>query len=210
MHFRRLVVICSLVLIGGLLAACGSDEDASPTATTSATTVPTDPPSMEPTTSETSPGADDGTPTMSDAATPQAATPVSETAATPLVQPVGSATAVAKQEEPAVDLVPMSGTLTLDGREQQDYTATENGCVGLGDWRMLKPGTQVILRDATGTVVDIAELEAEDSADTCAWSFELEAPDTDFFSVSIPMVTEVWFAADDAAVQAGEIELTVP
>lgn len=201
MHFRRLVAICSLILIGGVLAACGSDEDASPTATTVPTTEPT---AAAPTEQSDGDNDEDGS------STPEAATPVSETAATPQVRAVESAPSVAVQEETAVALVPMSGTLTLDGREQQDYTLTDDGCVGVGDWRMLKPGAQVIVRDAAGTVVDIALLEAGDNADTCSWNFELEAPDTDFFSVSIPMVTEVWFAADDAAVQSGEIELTVP
>lgn len=193
MHFRRFVAICSLILIGGVLAACGSDDDASPTATKSMPTAAAE-------SRVTPPGAD---------ATPEAATPVADMAATPKVMSTVSATPDAVQTETPVTLVPMTGTLTLDGREQQDYTLTDEGCVGVGEWRMLKPGAQVIVRDAAGTVVDVAQLEAGD-ADTCAWSFALDAPASDFFSVSIPMVTEVWFSADDAAVQSGEIELTVP
>lgn len=221
MHFRRLLAIGSLILIGGILAACGSDdEDATPTATTApATRVTSDQTAIiEPTATAAETATEESDTTIGTPGATPAATPVDAEAtpekglytgseedlmSTPQVQPI---VVPPTTSEPLVEL---DGTLTLDGRLQQDYTITDEGCVGLGEWRQLAPGTQVIVRDASGTVVDIAILEAQDGVD-CAWGFSIEAPAADFFSVSIPMVTEVWFDQTDPAVQNGAIELFVP
>lgn len=260
MDIRRLFAICALILVGGILVACGADdEDAEPTATTAPTTAPIEA-DAEPTAAMTDEVADASpaaTPAMADAtpaATPAMAdaTPVGEIEASPIASPgaspvaspdaspvaspvtdgladmEGEATPAAlvdseaaapsqpleeEADEPEPTEVPMAaiaGTLTLDGREQQDYSISSDGCVGLGEWRQLKPGTQVIVRDATGTVVDIATLESRDSDNACSWSFAIDVPGADFFSVSIPMVTEVWFDQNDPSVQSGELELFVP
>lgn len=213
MHIRRLFAIATLILIGGLLAACGSeDEDTEPTAAPTvveSTTEPTDAATEE---------LDDATPLASPAATPVSAVATvdadDESAdATPeasAVVPIVAEDEKAWPEATEVPMTELSGTLTLDGRIQQDYTLSEEGCVGLGEWRQLAPDTQVVVRDASGTVVDIAALEGQDSGDACAWSFAVEVPAADFFSISIPMVTEVWFDQNDPAVQSGELELFVP
>lgn len=267
MDIRRLFAICALILVGGILVACGADdEDAEPTATTAPTTAPIEA-DAEPTAAMTDEVADaspaatpampDATPALADATPALAhATPVGEIEASPIASPgaspvaspdaspisspvaspvtddpadmAGEATPAAlvdseaaapsqpleeEAHEPEPTEVPMAaiaGTLTLDGREQQDYSISSDGCIGLGEWRQLKPGTQVIVRDATGTVVDIATLESRDSDDACSWSFAIDVPGADFFSVSIPMVTEVWFDQNDPSVQSGELELFVP
>lgn len=225
MSIRRLLAICSLILLGGILVACGSeDEDPEPTA------VPTTAITAEPTEAEESTATEqviatpdstaedvDATPAATAVIASPQVTPqqdaltgiTSDAAQTPEVQPTESSD-VAMVESSPVPMTSLSGTLTLDGRVQQDYTISEEGCVGLGEWRQLKPGTQVIVRDASGTVVDISALEAADSDAECAWTFAIDAPGADFFSVSIPMVTEVWFDQSDPAVQSGELELFVP
>lgn len=231
MNIRRLFAIFSLILVGGILVACGADDDdTTPTATLAATeaevaeTTATDEPTEEAT--DDASVAADVTPAASPMATPL--TTPGDTVATPgddLLIGSPEAQEQTPQAEPVVPVstedhavdastpVPMaslSGTLTLDGRSQQDYTLSDEGCVGLGEWRQLKPGAQVIVRDAAGTVVDIASLEALESDDTCTWAFSIDVPGADYFSVSIPMVTEVWFDQNDPAVQSGELELFVP
>lgn len=231
MYIRRFFAIFSLILVGGILVACGSDDDdAEPTATVAATEVAEA--DVEPTVIATE-AVGDATPVSSPVATPviDVATPDATVAAVmdaPLeatpdataeadvsvpALPVAEEDASPESAEPEPTSVPMAsinGTLTLDGRAQQDYSISDEGCVGLGEWRQLKPGTQVIVRDATGTVVDISQLEAGPADDTCSWSFSIEVPGADYFSISIPMVTEVWFDQNDPAVQSGELELFVP
>jgi hypothetical protein len=122
------------------------------------------------------------------ASTPAQASPV---AASPVSQEVST---------------PVAVTLVLNGTEQVDYVITQEGCVGLGQWRSLKPGAQLVARDANGTVVDIATLEAGDSG--CSWTADITAPGSEFVSISIPPLTEVWFTQDD--IEAGEVEITLP
>lgn len=229
MTIRRLFAVFSLILVGGILVACGSDDD---DATPTATVAVTDADDAEPTATEAATGEAEDDATEAVDATPLAspiATPVDDDSATPeqglhtgsqedlmqtpQVQPVVPIPEEGEEvvvEPTPVPMVAIAGTLTLDGRVQQDFTLSDEGCVGLGEWRQLKPGAQVIVRDATGTVVDIATLEGEDTNDVCSWSFSIDAPGADFFSVSIPMVTEVWFDQNDPAVQSGELELFVP
>lgn len=219
MPLRRLFAIFALVLVGGILVACGSeDDDATPTATIAPTVAPIE---TEAVATETETIAPDATPVASPGATPVVdavspeATPElglytgseEDLMKTPQVQPPLVATAI---EPTAVPMAEVAGRLTLDGRAQQDYTISDEGCVGLGEWRQLKPGAQVIVRDATGTVVDIATLDGDGASDDCVWTFAIDVPGADFFSVSIPMVTEVWFDQNDPAVTSGELELFVP
>lgn len=219
MHFRRFFAIFTLILVGGILAACGSEDEADPTPVpTQAAVDPTATTAADPTIAPT------------DEATEAAASPMASPMASPVATPATESTPVNESDsdtdsDTAVAAVPvgdsettptevsmqdLNGTLTLEGREQVDFTLTEEGCVGVGEWRQLKPGAQVIVKDASGTVVDIAELEGESGGDTCSWSFAFSAPVGDYFSISIPMITEVWFAADDAWVESGMIELFVP
>ena len=221
MHFRRFFAIFTLILVGGILAACGSEDEADPTPVpTQAAVDPTATTAADPTIAPT------------DEATEAAASPMASPMASPVATPAIESTPVNESDsdsdtdsDTAVAAVPvgdsettptevsmqdLNGTLTLEGREQVDFTLTEEGCVGVGEWRQLKPGAQVIVKDASGTVVDIAELEGESGGDTCSWSFAFSAPVGDYFSISIPMITEVWFAADDAWVESGMIELFVP
>lgn len=200
---KPLALVFTLFLAVAVLVACGNDDEAQSTpeptrdpvtptqvATATATLV-------EPT---TAPMLLEATPEETIMATP-ATQEASATAATPVS---GSATPIAQEN------TPITGALIFEGRPQQDYVITAEGCVGLGEWRMLKPGAQVVVKDATGTVVDVGTLEAIESEDACEWVFAIDAPADGFFSVSIPMVTEVWFQADDEDVQAGDIELIVP
>lgn len=226
MHIRRLFAIGALILIGGILAACGSeDEDTQPTPAPATRITSDQEAEIEPTATEAATEESAAsTPMASPAATPvTVATPDVEIVtvtdessdATPeadAVVPIIAAEedAGASPASTEVSMVELSGTLTLDGRIQQDYTLTEEGCVGLGEWRQLEPGTQVIVRNASGTVVDVAALEKSVTEDDCAWSFAVSVPAADYFSISIPMVTEVWFDQNDPAVQSGELELFVP
>jgi hypothetical protein len=127
------------------------------------------------------------TPAVAEATVAQA----SPVAASPIPQEVSTSVAV---------------TLVLNGTEQVDYVVTPEGCVGLGQWRSLKPGAQLVVRDANGTVVDIATLEASDNG--CSWMADITAPGSEFVSISIPMVTEVWFTQAD--IEAGEVEISLP
>lgn len=104
--------------------------------------------------------------------------------------------------------MPVQATIVLNGADQRDYLTTDEGCVGIGDWSQLQAGAQVIVRDASGAVVDVAELQAGESTDGCSWMADISVPDSEFVSISVPMVAEVWFSQAD--LESGMVEITLP
>lgn len=188
-HLRWVSVMFTSLLVLGLVACGSDDKKAEPTSTTVATTAPTTSAGLVVTTAPTESMAT-AVPTQS------VATPV-----TSLATPVSPITAT------EVASTPVEGTLTLAGAENKEYVITPTGCVGLGDWRALQPGAQVIVRDANGSVVDISELVAA-TGEGCGWTFSIDAPGSAFVSVSVPMVLEQWFTA--AQIQSGTIEIALP
>lgn len=203
MRKKSLALMFSMLLVVSVVTACGTERksESTPTAEPTRTAVTTLVSTPDESTSVP-------VPTVSAvAATPETAVQMQPTQ--PDVVAVSAATPVSDLATD-VALTPLSGALVFEGREHQDYVITENGCAGLGEWRMLKPGAQVVVRDANGTVVDVSQLESISTDSGCEWVFDIDAPANGFFSVTIPMVTEVWFHADDAEVQSGNIELIVP
>ncbi len=223
----RFFAVSLLLVLSVVLAACGADDSADPTPEPTATRSPILPTELPGTTevAEASPTATEGataTTTSALVATPAVATPASGIqpveAVTPTILTVTEATPsvaasttvpaspVAASPVPENVSTPVAVTLVLDGTEQVDYVITEEGCIGLGQWRSLKAGAQLVVRDANGTVVDVATLEAGD--DGCSWLADINAPGSEFVSISIPMVTEVWLTQAD--IETGEVEITVP
>lgn len=226
----RILAVTLLLVLSVVLAACGNEDSTDPTPEPTATRSPVLPTEMPVITevTEASPAATgQATPTTTTvlAATPAVATPAM---VVPPVEAVTATVATVTEATPAIAAMtptstpaeaspvvaspvpevstPVAVTVVLNGTEQVDYVVTPEGCVGLGQWRSLKPGAQVVVRDANGTVVDIASLEAGD--DGCSWMADITAPGSEFVSISIPMVTEVWFTQAD--IEAGQVELTLP
>lgn len=207
----RVFAILSLVALTVFLAACGNEDDNDPTPVPTqaveATVAPTGTTEAEPTAESTSSVA---------IATPMestmGATPVAgETGATPVASTPSAMTPVMSDTtaSPApVVMTPVTAAIEFTGAEQRDYMITDEGCVGIGEWSPLKAGAQVIVRDATGTVVDVSTLEADEGAGGCSWTAELSVPGSEFVSISIPMVTEVWF--DQTELESGEVSITIP
>lgn len=213
----RVLAILSLFALSAILVACGSEEEEDPTpeptptveATTAATETEEAEETEESTTIAVATPADSGmAATPVDSATPEdsavVATPAESTVSATPVEAAPGATAV----EPTVVMTPVTASVEFTGAEQRDYMITEEGCVGIGEWSPLKTGAQVIVRDATGTVVDVAELETAEGTDGCSWTADLSVPNSEFVSISIPMVTEVWF--DQADFEAGDVSITIP
>ena len=85
---------------------------------------------------------------------------------------------------------------------------TGEGCVGLGANADLRPGQQLVVRDATGAIVGVTMLAASDETDACSWDFSVTVPDSPFYAVSIPMAVEHVFTRAD--VEQSDGELVVP
>lgn len=216
----RVIAILSLFVLSVILSACGSDDDAAeataePTATrspalateTEVVVAETSSPEVRPALATPMDLASVGTPAAMQA-TPHldavtVATPVAD--ATPVAATDAAATPV---DSSTLATMQVQATFTLGGVEQQDYLVSAEGCVGLRDWRGMQAGAQVIVRDANGTVVDVSELEAIDSADSCSWVADLSVPDSEFVSISVPMIAEVWFSQSE--LETGEVEITLP
>lgn len=211
----RILAVTLLLVLSVVLAACGSDNSDDPTPVPAATRSPVLPTDVPGTTGA---GEVQATPTARATTTTLVATPavaVQPTATTAVVHATPAVVATATATAGASPVVaspvapvstPVHVMLVLNGTEQVDYVLTQEGCVGLGQWRSLRPGAQVVVRDAGGTVADIATLEPGDGG--CSWVADIDAPDSAYVSISIPMVTEVWYTRAD--IQAGEIELLLP
>ncbi len=166
---------------------------------------------------------DDGMMTLPDA-TP-VATPVTEAAtpdvvASPMMIATPEGTAV---EEPAGMIVPpvaepteppvmieMTGQVTLDGQPNEAYVLTDEGCVALGAYAQLHAGRQVVIRNEQGTITSVTELEPATDADGCAWEFVAAVPESEFYSVSIPMVVEQVFPAAQVTGNDGAVVIELP
>ncbi len=144
-----------------------------------------------------------GTPAASPVAATDAATPVTDAAAAPLV-----ATDTDADATPAAAEVTLTGRVELAGSENEAWVMTSEGCAGLGANADLKPGQQLVVRDATGAIVGVTMLAASDEADTCSWDFSVTVPESPYYAVSIPMAVEHVFTRDD--VEQSDGELVVP
>lgn len=207
----RLFAVLSLFVLSAVLVACGSDDTADPTAEPTATRSPVistevpgtpDEATVAPTEPPATPITRSGPPLPGSEAD---ATPISATAS---ASPVSAGTVSDPSPVTDVQLVPTEAIIRLEGNEQVDYVITDEGCTGIGNWRVLQSGTQVVVRDASGTVVDIGELEASSSGDGCSWVANVDVPESGFFSISIPMVADHWF--DAAEVDTGTLDVTIP
>jgi hypothetical protein len=136
------------------------------------------------------------------AASPVAATPV-DAAVAPVAATGGDADAT-----PAAEEVTLTGRVELAGAENEAWVMTNEGCAGIGANTDLKPGQQLVVRDATGAIVGVTMLAASDETDGCSWDFSVTVPDSPYYAVSIPMTVEHVFTRDD--VEQSDGELVVP
>jgi hypothetical protein len=198
------------------LTACGSDDDDSePTA------APTQPP-----TTDVEPSV---APTIDSPATPPviatpglAGTPVAspEIAASPVVSGTPLATPALASPAPDAAIMPavtdaattqhIDGTVSLLGQVNEQFVISDDGCVGLGTYAGVEAGQQVVIEDQYGAIVGVAELAATESRVVCSWTFTLEVPLSDYYTVSLPMVAEHVYTGEEVTRGDGRIDLTLP
>lgn len=172
------------------------------------------------------------TPAMSEGASPAAspvvvASPVMSSVASPVASPViaesPEATPAASSRmiapivssetaatEAPVVMIEMSGLVTLDGVENTAFVLTDKGCVGLGQYSGLHEGRQVVVRNEEGTIVSVASLEAAEGVEGCAWDFVVQVPESDFYSVSVPMQFEQVFPKAQVRGDNGRVTIALP
>lgn len=123
---------------------------------------------------------------------------------TPLASPVAATSATPAPQ-------PLYGTVMLTGVENVDYIQTAEGCVGLGNYRGLQAGSQVVVHDAAGTVQGVTTLQASDETTDCTWTFESVIPsDSEFFSVTLPGVKQTYYETADPELEDQAIEIVLP
>lgn len=137
------------------------------------------------------------------AATPAAATPATDAA----IAPVAATDAGAEASPAAADVV-LTGRVELPGAPNEAWVMTNEGCVGLGANTSLKPGQQLVVRDAEGAIVGVTMLAASDETDACSWDFSVTVPNSPFYEVSVPMAIEHVFTQED--VEQSDGELVIP
>lgn len=132
-------------------------------------------------------------------------------AASPAASPVGATPEAgnAAVVAPVGEVVSLSGTVIVEGTENEAFILTDSGCVGLGEHSDLRDGRQVVVRDKTGAIIGVTALQSSQDGDSCTWEFGLDVPESAFYSVSIPMVTEYVFTHDDVEQDGGEIAISL-
>jgi hypothetical protein len=224
---RTLAGLMAMVLLALLVAACG-DEDESGDATEEATTVSavTTEAAEEPTEIATEPGdastpvsaaspATLATPAIAVASPVAAASPVGIASPVAMATPESSDAAVAPvtgsaESTPAdetASAVTLSGEVTLPGTAGETFVIAAEGCVGLNGYSDMRAGRQLVVRDETGTIIGVTEIEASDATDACSWTFSVEVPESHFYAVSIPMEVEHVYTHDEVEADGGEIEV---
>jgi hypothetical protein len=156
-------------------------------------------------------------------ATPASAELPAEIGGTPMASPVAAgatpstdaaiapvpASAAVPDATPAATEVALTGRVELAGAANEAWVMTDEGCVGLGANAGLKPGRQLVVRDAEGVIVGVTTLAASDQRDACAWDFSLTVPESAFYAVSIPMTVEHIFTRQEVELQRGEIVVPI-
>jgi len=223
---RKLSGLMLTLLLALVLTACGNDGDddneptSAPVQPTQAATA-----TVEPTIA--SPAATPMVIASPRVASPVAGTPVAVGSPVVVATPVAAASPVASpiaSPEADVAVIPvavnaeateastkvLTGTVSLPGTPNQDFVIADDGCVGLGAYSAVRSGQQVVVRDQSGAIIGVSELAASGSAVVCSWEFSVEVPESAYYAVSIPMVTERVFGADEVASSNGQIDLELP
>lgn len=230
---RKLPAMLSMLLLAVLLVACGGDDNKSdptavpvePTTAAVATDVPTQPVATVADMDEATPASPVASPIASPVVvgTPMAtpvigATPIASpvvigtpaVVATPVAGTSGIVAPVGEGDAPAADLQTLYGTVSLPGTVNERFVMSDDGCVGLGKYAGVQQGQQVVIKDQSGAIVGVAELQAIESSVVCGWTFETEVPVSEFYSVSIPLVVERVFTGEDVSSNDGKIEVVLP
>lgn len=219
---RRRYGIILVAMFALILAACGEEEDtedpAADATLPAVSTVEDEDSAIDEIDDEDSTPAIPGTPDV-------VATPAVITVSSPAV--VVAASPVASSPEPAVGAaaIPadtsatpasgsliastLSGSVVLPGMANEAYVISEDGCVGIGSFAGLEAGQQVVIRDAAGAIIGVTELAASEATDNCQWVFQLDVPESTFYSVELPMIAQHVYTQEEVASADGEIELTL-
>ena len=218
---RRVAGLVSLLALAVVLVACGGDSsEDEPTVvptvadmptTAAIATAPADtgvsPAAASPATDASPTASPASTPVASPVASPLLGTPVASPVASPFASPVASpvmATPVART------VWQLEGTVFLPGSPNEHFVIGDDGCVGLGDYAGVSAGQQVVVRDSSGTIMGLTTLADGGSANECIWTFAVEVPVSDFYTVSLPLIYERAYSDADLAVMDGRLQITLP
>lgn len=227
---RKFFALLSMILLALLLVACGSDEESETTPVPLPPTAADEATEPAPPTIAATPDDGPASPVASpvtgstpiDSGVIPAGSPGASTFATPGASAVTDGTPGATPDALAVPggvgsdvdgddgMQVLRGTVSLPGTINEGFVISDDGCVGLGRYAGVQAGQQVIVRDGEGAIIGVTELAATESDVVCGWTFEVEAPESDYYTVSIPMAGERVYAGEDVAASDGQIELALP
>jgi len=201
------LLVMALLAIG--LVACGSTSSEKTPASEAASTnePPTSTVQVVPTLASTPGATVIATPGTSPVASP-VELPAGIETGTPVVSPASSPVASPVAKVASTAAVTLAGVVVLPGTPNQDFLVTDDGCVGLGAHAGLAVGQQVVVRNESGTIVGVTQLEAGGDRVSCEWNYTVEVPASMYYEVTLPMVGEHVYSAYE--VEDGPVRLELP
>lgn len=116
----------------------------------------------------------------------------------------------------------VAGTMRLYGSDGDEFdlygpksksldTHNTTWCLGQGGYSDIAPGAQVTVRDQSGEVIALAQLEPHpgDTTPACLFTFSVEVPEAKFYSFEVSHRGQVSFSKKDLAEGNWSIELAL-
>lgn len=105
----------------------------------------------------------------------------------------------------------ITGTFTLSGTQDEDFTTTGSGCEGMNGYDDVEPGLQVTISDQSGTVIGNGTLDSGEAQEGgCVFRFQVnKIPVANFYKVAVGRRGEISYSLEQMKQASWSVELSL-